>query len=217
VVLAFCFLALDFYVYHFFASAELLPARESFESFSLQRGDWVCDGLERMAPATERILGVTDYLICEFRRGDGGAPVQVYVGYHESQVRRQGGGGRETVIHPPRHCLPGSGWDIVEHELVAIDFPGLPQRPAEVNRLVIAKGEERRLVYYWYQSRGRVIADDWKKIVLMSWDRARMQRTDGALVRFTLPMLRGREEQAEARFRDLAPQLLAGLPAYVPD
>ncbi len=167
VALALGFLALNFYVYHFFASDEVLPARQNFESFSLELGDWSCRGLERMAPAAERILGVTDYLICEFYRGDEGEPVNVYVGYHESQLRRQGGGGRETVIHPPRHCLPGSGWDIAEHDLVPIGFPGLPESPAKVNRLVIAKGEDRRLVYYWYQSRGRVIAEDWRKVVLM--------------------------------------------------
>jgi EpsI family protein len=215
IAVAFGFLALNFYVYHFFASEEVLPVRQHFESFSLELGDWSCQGLERMDPVVERTLGVTDYLICEFSRG--GEPINVYVGYHESQVRRQGGGGRETVIHPPKHCLPGSGWDIVEHDLVPISFPGLPERPAGVNRLVIAKGEDRRLVYYWYQSRGRVIAEDWKKVVFMSWDRARLQRTDGSLVRFTLPMVRGQEERAEAQFRDLAPQVLAGLPAYVPN
>ena len=47
VALALGFLALHFYVYHFFASDEVLPARQSFESFPLELGDWSCRGLER--------------------------------------------------------------------------------------------------------------------------------------------------------------------------
>ena len=72
--------------------------------------------------------------------------------------------------------------------------PGLPGGPAPVNRLVIARGEARSLVYYWYQSRGHVIADDYRKIVHLFWDRATRNRTDGSLVRFTVPVVRGDDD-----------------------
>lgn len=208
------FLGLNFYIYHFFATAEVIPPRQNLSHFPLVLGDWRCAEREDMGDDIERNLGVTDYLLCTYARN--GEAVGVYVGYHESQVRRGGGGG-ETVIHPPKHCLPGSGWDIIGAEQVALDVPGLPERPATVNRLVIAKGEYRQLVYYWYQSRGRVIADDWKKIVNLFWDRASRQRTDGSLVRFTIPMVQGREAEAEQAFRELATLLLPELPAYVPE
>ena len=97
-----------------------------------------------------------------------------------------------------------------------LSIPGLPQDGAKAKRLVIAKGEARQLVYYWYQSRGRVIAEDWKKIVFMGLDRATRQRTDGSLVRFTVPIVRGDEERAEAAFRALAPQIVPLLPSHVP-
>ena len=186
VVLA--FLGLNFYTYHYLASTEVRPPRESFESFPEQLGSWQCPGFESMAPGVEKNLGVTDYLICNFRGGEVPTLVGVYVGYHESQVRKEGGGSRENAIHPPKHCLPGSGWDIIASELVDLDVAGLPERPALVNRLIIAKGQDRQLVYYWYQSRGRVIARDWQKIVELFWDRALRSRTDGSLVRFTIPI-----------------------------
>jgi EpsI family protein len=84
-------------------------------------------------------------------------------------------------------------------------------------RLLIAKGEARQLVYYWYQSRGRVITEDWQKILYVGWDRATRGRTDGSLVRFTISMPRNGEEAAEAAFRDFAPGVLAILPRYVPE
>ena len=57
------------------------------------------------------------------------------------QVREEGGGSAENSIHPPAHCLPGSGWDLIHVETVELDLPGLPQNPAFVKRLLIAKGD----------------------------------------------------------------------------
>jgi hypothetical protein len=51
----------------------------------------------------------------------------------------------------------------------------------------------------------------------MGWDRATRGRTNGSLIRFTVPIRRGDEETAEAAFLDLAPYTLALLPQYVPE
>jgi len=214
---AFAFLAINFYIYHFFANDEVIPERHSFASFPLELGDWSCAAREKMDPKTLVNLGASDYLICDYRRKEPATTVGVYLGYHETQIRTTGGGSMESPIHPPKHCLPGSGWDIIGEQKVLLDLPGLPQRPAEVNRLVIAKGEARQLVYYWYQSQGRVIADDWRKIVYLTWDRARHSRTDGSLVRFTTALTREGEKKADADIADLAARLVPLLPSYVPN
>jgi len=214
---AFLFLALNFYVYHFFATTEVLPARTPLTRFPLALGDWRCPGRESMGPEIERNLGVTDYLVCTYEKSGTPDMVGVYLGYHATQVRKAGGGSNENMIHPPAHCLPGSGWDIIASRKIALDLPGLPVHPAYVNRLIIAKGDARQLVYYWYQERGRVIADDWRKIVDLFWDRATRRRSDGSLIRFTVPLLQGDEARAERTLQDLARQVVAKLPSYVPN
>ena len=219
---AIAFLLLNLYVYHEFATRSVHPPRASFDRFPLAEGDWTCERPERMEDAVIQNLGVTDYHLCDWTRTGEGSPAMVpiqnvYIGYHASQVREEGGGSGENSIHPPAHCLPGSGWDIIRLETVPVDLPGLPQVPARVRRLQIAKGNERQLVYYWYQGNGRVVAEDWMKILYLGWDRARRGRTDGALVRFTIPIANGDEEAAEAAFRDLAPRLTARLGPYVPE
>ena len=171
-VVAALFLALNFYTYHFLATEEVLPPRRSFDGFPLEVGDWSCAEQEQMDPAVQRNLGATDYLICNYARRKPREFVGVYVGYHATQVRREGGGVGVNAIHPPAHCLPGSGWDIIDSRTVPLDMEGLPGRPQDVNRLIIAKGEARQLVYYWYQSRGRVIAQDPMKILYVFLDRA---------------------------------------------
>jgi EpsI family protein len=216
VAVAVAFLALQFYVYRFFATEEVHPPRKDFAAFPMKLGEWSCPKPEVMTDDILANLGVTDYVICDYTNASTGDSVGVYVGYHQSQVRKEGGGSGGGQIHPPSHCLPGSGWDIIASEKVRLDMPGLPDDGALVNRLVIAKGDARQLVYYWYQERGRVIADDWMKIIWLFWDRARQKRTDGSLVRFTIPMGRDDDEAAESTFRALAPLVTAELPAFSP-
>jgi EpsI family protein len=208
-------LALNFYTYHYFARNAVIPSHESFASFPLEAGDWRCKEKQVLDEAVLENLGATDYLICDYYRADS-TLVQVYVGYHATQIREEGGGSGENSIHPPAHCLPGSGWDIIDSRTVPLDLPGLPQPDATVKRLVIARGNARQLVYYWYQSQGRVISEDWKKILYVSFDRATRRRTDGSLVRFTIPILRDDEEGAERAFESLARQILPILQRYIP-
>jgi EpsI family protein len=217
-LVALAFLALNFYVYHFMAHAAEIPPREAFESFPMSLGDWRCHEKQSISADILKNLGATDYLVCDFYRGvTPPEVVGLYVGYHEAQVREEGGGSGVRTIHPPAHCLPGSGWDIIDNRTVSLEIAGLPQEHPNAKRLVVAKGEGRQLVYYWYQSRGRVIAEDWQKILYVGWDRATRGRTDGSLIRFTVPIHRGDEETAEAAFLDLAPHVLALLPRYVPE
>jgi EpsI family protein len=216
-VIAAAFLALNFYTYHFFATAAVLPQRDPLDDFPLQLGDWRCDTPQELTEAIIDNLGVTDYRICDYVRRAPWGHVNLYLGYHASQVRREGGGSGENSIHPPEHCIPGSGWDIIDRRAIELDLPGLPQRPAHVNRLIIAKGNSRQLVYYWYQSRGRVIAEGWKKIAGVFWDRAVRHRTDGSLVRFTIPVRNDDAEAAEADFREVANHVVPLLPVYIPN
>jgi EpsI family protein len=216
-LVAIAFVGLNFYTYHYLATNPVYPERKSLAEFPLELGEWACAERQSMSAKVERNLGVTDYFICRFASPENRAGVDVYVGYHASQVREAGGGSGENSIHPPAHCLPGSGWDIVSNRTVPLDMPGLRPKDATVKRVVIAKNTARQLVYYWYQSRGRVISEDWKKIVFVGLDRAMRGRTDGSLVRFTVPILWKDEAKAEAAFRELAPRILTQLSAYVPE
>ena len=215
-IVAIAFLALNVYTYHFMARKAVIPPRETFESFPLEIDRWHCARNQPLDPGVKENLGATDTLICDYIEDADPALIGVYVGYHATQVREEGGGSGENSIHPPAHCLPGSGWDIIESSTVPLSFPGVSDPNARAKRLVIAKGQARQLVYYWYQMQGRFIAEDWQKILYVGWDRATHGRTDGALVRFSIPLRAGDDEAAENAFRDLAPRILGILSRYVP-
>src|SRR5262249_16350052 len=113
-IIALAFLMLNFYIYHWFASDEVIPSREPFAHFPLQLGDWTCPQRITMDEPTLKNLGASDYLICDYQRANPASTVGVYLGYHETQIRTAGGGSVDAnPIHPPKHCLPGSGWDII--------------------------------------------------------------------------------------------------------
>jgi len=208
---ALIFVLLNLYTYRYFASTDFIPDRGTFVDFPLQVKSWSCRGLQEMSDDVLRKLGVTDYLLCDFFNPELNAVANVYVGYHQSQTRDTGGS--DNLIHPPEHCLPGAGWDIIKSDIVPLDlgFGG------EAKRVIIAKGNQRNLVYFWYQSRGRTIARNHEKVLYMFYDRATKRRTDGSLVRFTVPVIRGDEEAAEMTFRSVAQSLTPLLPDYVPN
>lgn len=214
---AIAFLALNFYIYHYLAQEAVTPDRALFAEFPMQLGGWNCDQQQEVSEKVWRGLGATDLFLCAYApEHQVGSLVSVYVGYHASQVREEGGGAGENSIHPPAHCLPGAGWDIIDNQTVDLQIPGLPIEKGRAKRLIVAKGEARQLVYYWYQSRGRVIAEDWQKIFYVGWDRASRGRTDGSLVRFMVPIVQGDVERAESEFRELSELVVAQLEAYVP-
>ncbi len=215
-------LGLTLALFRFVGEAEAFPQRRSLAEFPSRLGEWRCPRRILMREGIARIAQVDDYLLCNYVRVTQSSAteyVNVYVGYHARQVR-EGGTGRyegETAIHPPKHCLPGSGWDIIDAGLEEIEVAGLPLSPAPVNRFTIAKGNQRQLVYYWYQSRGRVIARDWKKVAYLALDRVLRQRTDGALVRFTTPIEGEDIASADERIHSVIAGVVPRLPDFLPE
>jgi EpsI family protein len=107
------------------------------------------------------------------------SPVILYVGYYNSQ--RTG-----STYHSPKHCLPGGGWQFVNSSHVKVPVSG--DQNIEINKVEIQNGGDEQVVLYWYQDRGRVIASEYDAKVYLFWDAITKNRTDGALVRISVPV-----------------------------
>jgi EpsI family protein len=156
---------------------ERVPSRSPLAETPSVLGAW--RGFEAPPFADDVVaqLGVDDYINRRYV-ADGAAPVSLYVGYYASQ--RQG-----DTIHSPQNCLPGAGWRPVSSDRAVIEAG----RPISVNRFVIQKGIERQAVFYWYQGRGRVVANEFANKGWLMLDAARLRRTDGGLVRLITPVV----------------------------
>jgi EpsI family protein len=89
--------------------------------------------------------------------------------------------------HSPKNCLPGSGWEPVEDSRITIRVPDW-DKPITINRYVVERGDDRSVSLYWYQSHGRVIAQEISAKFWLVADSIRYRRSDTALIRVTIPV-----------------------------
>ena len=88
--------------------------------------------------------------------------------------------------------------------------------PITVNRYLIAYGSQRQLVLYWYQSRDRAVANEYKAKFWVMADAIRLNRTDTALVRVIVPIVDRDEAQAQATATDFVKSFYSTLLEYLP-
>jgi exosortase D (VPLPA-CTERM-specific) len=196
-------------VTHFILPAriEFTPTRDTLVDFPTRLGAWngQRDSMQRVY---QDALQVDDYLTANYRDSDG-KPVNIYVAWYNSQ--RSG-----RSVHSPRACLPGGGWIIRSFEQTRLDAGAAGSVP--VNRVLIELGGSKQIVYYWFQQRGRHLTSEYLVKWFIFWDALTRNRTDGALVRLSMPVSDAADEsstdRALARF---AAQALPQLDRYVPD
>jgi exosortase D (VPLPA-CTERM-specific) len=185
--------------------AEVVPARVAFAEFPLQVGAW-SGRRETMDDPYIETLKFDDYLLADFVADARRAPINLYAAYYVNQRKGES-------IHSPRSCIPGGGWRIVSHDLLEVGGAGL-----RLNRLLIQKGEERQLVYYWFKQRGRDLNNEYLVRWYLFQDALVRNRSDGALVRLTTPAPVGEDlAEADQRLQDFLQGVLPQLDRYIPD
>lgn len=181
--------------------------RKELKNFPEQIGEWRQGRPDHILDdATLTVLRASDYLWRDYLRADG-QMANFYVGYYASQ--REG-----ASYHSPLNCLPGTGWTLSAPAKAMIPLPDGSQFAA--NRYIIENGEYKSLMLYWYQGRGRTVASEYWGKVYTVIDSVRLRRSDGAMVRVTVP-LGDSEDAALQSAVDLAAKTVAALPEFVPN
>ncbi len=117
--------------------------------------------------------------------------------------------------HSPKNCLPGSGWVPSASDVVAIAVPGRPD-PIRVNRYVVSKGDDKSIVFYWYQSRNRVIASEYRAKFFLVADAIHYNRSDTTLVRVVVPVFQNDLAKATADGEEFVRSFFPVLRSYLP-
>lgn len=183
------------------------PLIRSLDLFPARIGEFVLVGDMEMETDVVKNLGVDHYVMRTYR-SQSGYVLWLYIGYFEDQ--KQG-----AMIHSPKHCYPGSGWSPLSSEVIRNRIPDIGKPPIEINEYILEKGNARQLVYYWYQSRGRVLAGEYSDRFYMLLDSLVKRRSDGALVRISGPAedLQNARETQQQFIRALYPALKRYLPS----
>lgn len=156
-------------------------------AFPLQIANWTLGQEGYVDQETRDILQADDLLSRTYVRPGDPLPVNLFIASFLSQ--RNG-----KAPHSPKNCLPGAGWVKQTEEILPLDIPGVGR--IEVNHYLVANRDARSDVMYWYQSRDRVVASEYRAKFYVMADAIRLNRTDTALVRVTTPVVAGRAEQS---------------------
>jgi EpsI family protein len=171
-------------------------------------GEWRTMAEYPMESEVQAVLKADDTLNRAYSMPGQGAPVNLFVAFFRSQAAG-------AAPHSPKNCLPGAGYAPVSSGTVSIEVPAT-QETIEVNRYLVARGEEKTLVLYWYQTPKRIVASEYAAKFWLAADSIRYRRSDTSLVRVIVPVGQVSAEEAERISKDFVRALLPELNRHLP-
>lgn len=197
---------LTFGALHYFSRAENVVPNKPFSTFPTQIGEWKGEE-DHFDSQVYQVLGVDDSFYANYHNNDGNW-INFYVGFYQSQSEGE-------LIHSPKNCMPGGGWNIIASQVVPIKIEGNSSVQINIIKLVLKKGASKQISYYWYQSRGRIISSEYMQKIYLVWDSITRNRTDGSFVRLIAPVISA-EQDTEAILENFIQDVYPILRQYIP-
>jgi EpsI family protein len=200
-------LAAGVFINFFEQTGEARLERKKLSEFPKTLDTWKQTGSdERFGPETESVLRADDYVMRNYSQS-GGRRANLYIGYYLSQKTG-------ATYHSPLNCLPGSGWTMTQPQTVDISTP--KGKNIEANLYVLESDKYKEVLIYWYQGRGRAVADEFQDKMFTIWDSLWLRRSDGAMVRVMTPV-GDNETEAVTAAKDLAARAADDISEFIPN
>ena len=183
------------------------PPRKDFANIPGEFPEWNYE-IKPISENVAEVLGADDSIVVNLVSPDA-EQVNLYFAYLDA--RRDG-----RSWHSPRQCIPGGGWRITSHTIESYTLPD--GKELNYNRLMIENRGHRQLVYYWYDQRGRKVANEFVMKLWLIRDAIFRKRSDGAMLRLLTPVSdEGGIEEAEATLERMVDRISGFIPEYVPE
>ncbi|MCU1325447.1 MAG: hypothetical protein JWN34_817 [Bryobacterales bacterium] len=170
------------------SSGDATPLSTPLAAFPKTLGEFQLEREGVVEPEVLEILKADDTLTRSYLRPGGVVGPNLFIAYFNTQRTGQS-------PHSPKNCLPGAGFQPVESGRIDI---AVGDETININRFLVSRGETESLVLYWYQSHGRVIAGEFAAKFYLVADSIRKHRSDTALVRVVVPVLRTADNNGRA-------------------
>jgi EpsI family protein len=170
--------------------AENIPPVSPLADFPANIAGWQMYKDVQIEQETLDILKADDTLNRIYINPEKTAQTYLFIAFFKTQRYGQ-------APHSPKNCLPGNGFEPVESGPLSIAVPGRTE-PIVVNRYLTARGDEKSVTLYWYQSHGRIIAGEFSAKFWLIADSIRYHRSDSSLVKVVVPV---RDNDAAAATR----------------
>ncbi|VAV84933.1 hypothetical protein MNBD_DELTA01-861 [hydrothermal vent metagenome] len=208
IIVVLLMIAASVYINIVLSHGEIIPVTKPLSTLPRVVGEWTKGRSHTLDKKILDILRVDDYTMTRYTNTEG-RKVLFYTGFFKSQREGQ-------VVHSPKYCLPGSGWRPIFTEIISIDIPGLSESPIRATKIITQKGEEKELVIYWYQVGPDYVAGEYSQKFLLIWNSIRYNRSDGSLIRFSVPVIDGDIEKTQKMTEGFIKEMVPVLRGYLP-
>jgi EpsI family protein len=182
----------------------IVPLARPFGEFPPVHAGWRMVGQSSLSENVIKVLMPTNYLSRRYVAEDG-TTVDMYLSFFD-------GGPDSGGIHSPKHCMPGSGWFEMSSERTTMELGG---ETVKLVRAVYAMGEQRELIYYWFDMRGKTMSDEYSLKLAEIKGSMFHNRRDQSFIRISVQArdnVEAAQKQVEDFLRDFFPVIREYLP-----
>ena len=141
----------------------------------------------QLTPGALEILGVDTTLARDYYNA-AGQKIEFFLGFFRTQQKN-------SQIHSPKHCYPGSGWDIIKESGITLHPEG---KTISARKILISDGKKKRLVVYWFYINTGIITNEFA----LKWEQMKCsllrKAQPATFIRFSVVMPQGNEEDARS-------------------
>ena len=110
--------------------------------------------------------------------------------------------------------MPGAGWNLTKTKKSSITIQN--NQNIIFNDVFLQKGKEKKIMYYWFQGRGRFISSEYMQKFYLIIDSMTKHRTDEAFIRLLSPVINNDENKTRKNLTDFSKLLIPILQKYLP-
>jgi EpsI family protein len=188
--------------------AENVPPTSPLAGFPAGIAGWQMYKDVPIEPDTLEVLKADDTLNRIYLSPARDASAFLFIAFFKTQRYGQ-------APHSPKNCLPGNGFEPIESGPITVAVPGRAE-PVRINRYLTARGDEKSVTLYWYQSHDRVIAGEFTAKFWLIADSIRYHRSDTALVKVVVPVSNGNADAATQTAIDFVRAIFPSLARQLP-
>jgi EpsI family protein len=188
--------------------AESTPATSPLAGFPTDIAGWRMYQDVKIEKETLDVLKADDTLNRIYLSPARNANVYLFIAFFKTQRYGQ-------APHSPKNCLPGNGFEPIESGPIAVAVSGRAE-PIRINRYLTARGDEKSVTLYWYQSHDRIIAGEFSAKFWLIADSIRYHRSDTSLVKVVVPVRNGDANAATKTAVDFVKAVFLSLARQLP-
>ncbi len=146
----------------------------NLDNFPIEAGDWKMTKRNFLSAKVLDVLKSDEEIMRKYVNSQGDH-VWIFLAYFRDQKYGE-------QIHSPKHCLPGSGWNIKQTKSLKFTDPV----KFEANRLVINQKTEEEIMVYWFCTQHGIIRNEYQLKIDLAISSLLRKPSDAAFIRINI-------------------------------